>query len=84
MKPLTPSQLADRLGCTPRTIQKKARDREIPHLRVGRLIRFTEQHVDQIMQAMERDAIKRRPEAMTMNPVYQPSAQVVPMRSPAA
>lgn len=83
-KPLTAAELAEMLGVTTRTIQRKARDREIPHQRVGRLIRFRQSDVEEIERMCRRDAIQRRPEADIPNPVYQPHAVVVPMRPDAA
>lgn len=82
--PITPAELAPILGVKPRTIQRKANQRRIPHMRVGKLIKFTEQHVKLIQQMMERDVVEPRPEVDIPNPVYQPYAQVIPMRPDAA
>lgn len=83
-RPLTPRELADHLGLATRTVQKKARDRDWPHMRIGRSIRFSERQVRDIEAMIERSAIQRRPEVGVPNPVYRPFAEVVPMRPDAA
>lgn len=83
-KPLTPNELAHHLGIATRTVQKKARNRQWPHQRIGRLIRFNPRQVADIEAMIEREAIHHRPEVNVPNPVYQPYARVVPMRPDAA
>lgn len=84
MKPITPAQLAHRIGMSTRTVQKKARDRDWPHMRIGRSIRFNERQVADIEAMITRSQIERRPEVSVPNPVYRPYAEVVPMRPDAA
>lgn len=79
-KPITTHELAERLGCCVRTIQRKARNREIPHNRIGRMIRFTTAQVEEIERMIERAAVQYRPEVNVPNPVYRPHARVVPIR----
>lgn len=44
----TPEQLADRYGVSREFVLRQARSRSWPHLRVGRRIAFTAEHVAQI------------------------------------
>lgn len=86
MNAITTRELATILGYTPRTIQAWARERRIPHLKIGRTIRFLPEHVEEIRSEYARDTLEQRPDAHTPNPGYTPYLQVVPMqrRDPAA
>lgn len=79
---ITARQLADELGVVPRTVQRWCRDRRVPHLKIGRTIRFLPAHVEEIRRTYELGALEQRPEVDVPNPVYQPGAVVVPMRRP--
>lgn len=48
---MTASDVAERLGCSPETVLRLARQRRISHLRVGRFVRFSEQDVAEFEQA---------------------------------
>lgn len=51
---LTIAQLAETLQCSERTVQNKVRAGAWPHKKFGpRIIRFTEDHVAQILDAAE-------------------------------
>lgn len=50
---LTDAQLARRIGKSQSFVQRRVRDRQWPHLRVGKSIRFTEEHVSQIRALLE-------------------------------
>lgn len=52
-KPLDVPGLAEFLGISESWIRKQAAARLIPHSRVARQIRFTEEHVQQILAAGE-------------------------------
>lgn len=52
-KPLDIPELAEFLGISESWIRKQAAARLIPHSRVARQIRFTEEHVQQILAAGE-------------------------------
>jgi excisionase family DNA binding protein len=80
---LTTTQLANQLGFTPRTIQRWAREQRIPHLRIGRHVRFLPSQVQQIIDTYAAEPITPRPDATTPNHDYQPHIVVVPMRHPA-
>ena len=79
---LTCDDLAPVIGVSSRTIQRWARDRTVPHVRIGRLVRFTPEQVAEIQSAYTVN-----PEVCINvdqpNPDYRPNrAVVVPMRSP--
>lgn len=81
--PLTTAELAEKLGVDKRTIQRWARNRTIPHMRIGsRTIRFLPTHVEQILEAYEREVEQRRPEADVPNDTHRPYITIVPMRRP--
>lgn len=48
---LTPADLASRLGKSPDYWLREARAKRVPHRRIGRDIRFTEDDVDAILSA---------------------------------
>lgn len=78
---LTVNDLADRLHRSPRTIQRWARERRIPHVKLGRATLFTEQQVEEIAQAYTREPEIVVPEHTLLNPAYRTSQLVVvPMR----
>lgn len=52
-KPLTVPELAEHLHLSVSWVQKQCAARTIPHTRVGRQIRFTAEHVEQILAAGE-------------------------------
>lgn len=56
-KPLTVTELAEHLGVSEDWVYKAARRREIPFTRVARQLRFTAEHVQQILAAGERQPI---------------------------
>lgn len=84
MNAITARDLAAELGVVPRTVQRWARDRRVPHLRIGRTIRFLPKHVEEIRRVYEQGVLEQRPEVDVPNPVYTPSAVVVQMRRPGA
>lgn len=76
---LTCEDIAKIIGRTPRTIQRWARDRTVPHIRIGRTIRFTQDQVDEILAAYSVEPTTPV-HADTLNPGYHPHAVIVPMR----
>lgn len=52
-KPLTVQELAEYLGVSVSWVQKQCAARTIPHSRVARQIRFTAEHIEQILDAGE-------------------------------
>lgn len=80
MNPITAFELAQRLGVGERTVQRRCRDREFPHMRIGRSIRFNARQVEEIDSIVNRERVQRRPEVDVPNPVYHPYATVVPIR----
>ena len=78
---LTVANLASRLHRTPRTIQRWARERRIPHVKIGRATLFTETQVEEIVAAYTRAPVEPSIEHGIVNPAFRPrSAVVVPMR----
>lgn len=51
---LTTQDIADRYGISEYQVKDRCRRGEWPHLRVGRLVRFTEAHVEQIDRILEK------------------------------
>lgn len=49
----TPADLADELKVTEANVLRWRRERSWPSLKVGRHIRFTQEHVDQILAELE-------------------------------
>lgn len=50
----TVAQMAETLQCSERTVQNKVRSGAWPHKKFGpRIIRFTQEHVEQILDAAE-------------------------------
>jgi excisionase family DNA binding protein len=80
---LLPDDIANLTGHTTRTVQRWCRERRIPHVRIGRLYRFTPDQVQQIQAAYGVAAITPVAAANAPNPDYAPSVVVVPMRRPA-
>lgn len=58
---ITPAELADDLRMSPEWVRDRANRREFPHLRVGRYIRFTDEHVAQIKEQLEQEAAPKTP-----------------------
>lgn len=76
---LTCEDLAPIIGVTPRTIQRWAKHRTIPHVRIGRLVRFTPEQVAQLREAYTVEPVDEI-DVCQPNPQYRPSrAVVVPM-----
>lgn len=75
---ILPADLAHTMSVSPRTIQKWCRERRIPHVRVGRVYRFTPEMVQQIADAYRVERVELV-EVDTPNPAYAPRAVVVPM-----
>lgn len=71
--------MARRLKVTPRTVQRWCRERRVPHVRVGRGIRFTAQQLVEIEAAYRVEA-QARVDVSASNPAYQPHEVVVPMK----
>lgn len=46
---LTPDQVADRLGVKRQWLMRRVQRKEVPHLRMGLYVKFTEGHVEQII-----------------------------------
>lgn len=81
---LTPHEVADQTGYTVRTIQRWCRERRIPHVRVGRLLRFTPAQLAEIEAAYTIEPDRECVSANRLrNPEYRESVTVVPMRRPA-
>lgn len=76
---LTTSQIAERMGVSTRTVQRLARDREIPHIRVRGRIHMTEQQWAELEAAYTIRKRDPRPEADLPNPDRE-GIVVVPMR----
>lgn len=78
---LTVDQLAERVHRSPRTIQRWARERRIPSVKLGRSTLFTEDQVAEIAKAYTVEAVDVVPEHELVNPAYrEPRMVVVPMR----
>lgn len=78
---LTVADMAARLHRSPRTIQRWARERRIPHVRIGRATLFTEEQVVEIAAAYTREPEIVVPEHTLPNPAYRENQPiVVPMQ----
>ena len=55
---LKPEQVAERLACSARMVQRLATAREIEHYRIGRVIGFTPAAVDAYLMRQTRRAVK--------------------------
>jgi excisionase family DNA binding protein len=75
-------EVAEQFRVTPRTIQRWARDRRVPHVRIGRRILFQEAQVEQILAAYQQSVIEPAPSSTVPNPFYRSAVVVVPMRRP--
>lgn len=71
--------VARRLKVTPRTVQRWCRERRIPHVRIGRGIRFTAQQLVEIESAYRVEP-RQLVDVSASNPSYAPRAVVVPMK----
>ena len=81
MRFLTVEQLASQLHRSPRTVQRWARERRIPHVKLGRSTLFTEEQVREIATAYTRTPVEHVVEAVLPNPGFRPRGPVVvPMR----
>lgn len=74
---LTSEEIAATFHVTPRTIQRWARDRRIPHVRVGRRILFTQEQAEEIRAAYAIAPLEPDPAAVIPNPGFRPTAVVV-------
>lgn len=80
---LTTEELATRLHCSPRTIQRWARERRIPHVKLGRSTLFTEDQLAEIAKAYTREPREVIEEHTLENPRFRDHGPVVvPMRRP--
>jgi excisionase family DNA binding protein len=70
--------VATMLKVTPRTVQRWCRERRVPHVRVGRGIRFTAEQLAEI-EAMYRVGTQVRVDVSARNPAFAERAQVVPV-----
>lgn len=70
--------VASMLKVTPRTIQRWCRERRVPHVRVGRGIRFTAEQLAEI-EAMYRVGTQVRVDVSARNPAFADRAIVVPV-----
>lgn len=78
---LTADQVAARLHRSRRTVQRWARERRVPHVKIGRATLFTEAQVAEILAAYTRAPVEHVPDATLPNPRYLPRGPVVvPMR----
>lgn len=50
---MTAKEAAQYLGCTPYTIYKLARNKEVPHWHIGRSVRFSKSTLDQWIKNQE-------------------------------
>lgn len=71
--------VARRLKVTPRTVQRWCRERRIPHVRIGRGIRFTAQQLVEIESAYRVEP-RQLVNVSASNPSYAPWAVVVSMK----
>lgn len=78
---LTVDDLARMVHRSPRTIQRWARERRIPHVKLGRATLFTQEQVHEIAAAYTREPEIVVPEHDLPNPAYRDNQLVVvPMR----
>ena len=72
--------VAKQVGVSPRTVQRWARERRIPHIRIGRLVRFTDAQIKEIADTYTIHPDNTYP-IHQPNPVYTPNQTiVVPIR----
>lgn len=76
---LTVEDIANVMQVHPRTIQRWCRERRVPHIRIGRKIRFTPAQLDEIAQAYTREK-DTGGSTDVPNPVYRERPVVVPMK----
>lgn len=74
---LTVDELASRVHRSPRTIQRWARERRIPHVKLGRSTLFTEEQIAEIAAAYTREPEPTVPEHTLVNPAFNPDRPVV-------
>lgn len=48
---ISPAEVARRLGVAESTVRQMVRDRRVPHIRLGRVVRFSEQNYADILAA---------------------------------
>ena len=48
---VTSAEAADRLGCSERMVRKLVQTRQVPFVRVGRLVRFRPEDLDRYIEA---------------------------------
>ncbi len=66
---MTIAEVADYLNVPYTWLRDKVSAREVPHTRIGRHVRFTEQHVLAIIAAGERRAIASTPATSGVSPL---------------
>lgn len=77
----TVEELAERVHRSPRTIQRWARERRIPHVKLGRSTLFTDEQLAEIADAYTVTVSEPVIEHVLPNPHYR-GPVVVPMRRP--
>ena len=66
------------LKVKPRTVQRWCRERRVPHVRVGRGIRFTAEQIAEI-ESTYRVATRPRVDVTTRNPAFEERLTVIPI-----
>jgi excisionase family DNA binding protein len=54
---MTAQEVAEYIGCTPYTVYKLARNKEIPHWRIGRNVRFSKSSIDKWKKDQELQSV---------------------------
>lgn len=72
--------VAAKFGIPRRTIQHWARNRRISHVKIGRRYFFTDEQIDEIIDAYTNHRIDEYPLCEHPNPAYATTPTVVPMR----
>lgn len=65
---MTKEELAARLGVAPTWVEKRVTAREIPFTKIGRLLRFTEEHYREIVAAGEERPVKTNVRTISPSP----------------
>lgn len=77
----TAEEAAEMTGVSARTLQRWARERKIPHLRIGRTLRFTHDHLA-VAQSTYTTLPAPSPVAALPNPDFHPYIRAVDMERP--
>lgn len=77
------NDVAEFMKVTPRTVQRWCRERRVPHVRVGRSIRFTAEQLQEIEAAYTLE-VREQVDVSAPNPAFRPYAVVVPMKRSSA